>query len=204
MIVFASSGVAMQHGRADIAFACAGQAGTHSRGRGDGVRFYVFKGHRTEGLGTRGAGRYRRGLAGTRESAHVPDSDRLYALSSTDNNPFRPSESGRGLLINDAVVAMRWYVTSEREENLDVTAHASDDDGATWRPLPVRELLADAERALATAQQAPDPQAGPRAQALHDALAAEAADWLDHRLRYVQPDDPIRAAGRSGLSPSVR
>ncbi len=35
----------------------------------------------------------------------MPDTDRLYALSSADNNPFRPSESAPGLLINDAVVA---------------------------------------------------------------------------------------------------
>jgi hypothetical protein len=25
-----------------------------------------------------------------------------------------------------------------------------------------------------------------------EALAAEAADWLDHRIRYVQPDDPVQ------------
>ncbi|MGY5099770.1 hypothetical protein [Streptomyces sp. 900105245] len=146
----------------------------------------------------------------------MPDTDRLYALSSTDNNPFRPSESGPGLLINDAVVAMRWYVTSEREENLDVTAHASDDDGATWRLLPVRELLADAERALATAQQAPDRRLGralkpcttpwpprpPTGSTI--ACATSSRTTPSPTGPRIRPRARGSAAGRSGLSPSVR
>lgn len=121
----------------------------------------------------------------------MPDTDRLYALSSTYNNPWWPNDPGPGLLINDAVVAARWYLTNEREEHLVVAGHVSDDDGATWQPLPPRELLADAERALVRAAQAPGEEARRTAALLQDALAAEAADWLDHRLRYVQPDDPF-------------
>ncbi|RNF81161.1 hypothetical protein [Streptomyces botrytidirepellens] len=122
----------------------------------------------------------------------MPDTDRLYALASTYNHPWLSDEAGPGLLINDAVVAMRWYLTHEREENLAVAGHVSDDDGATWQPLPARELLADAERALVRAAQAPGEEARHTAALLQDALAAEAADWLDHRLRHVQPDDPAQ------------
>ncbi|MFF9158521.1 hypothetical protein ACF1AB_40570 [Streptomyces sp. NPDC014846] len=120
----------------------------------------------------------------------MPDTDRLYALSSVYNHPWLSDVGGPGLLIHDPVMAMRWYLTTEREENLAVTGHVSDDQGATWRPLPPRELMADAERALAAMAEYGGPQARQSAGILRDALAAEAADWLDHRLRYVQPDDP--------------
>ncbi|MER6452774.1 hypothetical protein ABT270_09115 [Streptomyces sp900105245] len=120
----------------------------------------------------------------------MPDTDRLYALSSVYNHPWLSGPDGPGLLINDPIVAMRWYLTNEREENLAVTGHVSDDDGATWRPLLPRELMADAGRALAAMADDGGPQARQSAGVLRDALAAEAADWLDHRLRYVQPDDP--------------
>ncbi|MFF1680746.1 hypothetical protein ACFVYG_32500 [Streptomyces sp. NPDC058256] len=122
----------------------------------------------------------------------MPDTDRLYALSSTYNNPFWSDEAGPGLLINDAFVAMRWYLTNEREENLAVAGHVSDDDGATWQPLLPSELLADAERAVERAAATSGDEPRRTAALLRDALAAEAADWLDHRLRYVQPDDPVR------------
>ncbi|MFI0813423.1 hypothetical protein [Streptomyces echinatus] len=120
----------------------------------------------------------------------MTDTDRLYALSSAYNHPWLSGPAGPGLLINDPVVAMRWYLTNEREENLAVTGHVSDDHGATWRPLRPRELMADAGQALAAMAQEGSPQARQSAGILRDALAAEAADWLDHRLRYVQPDDP--------------
>ncbi|MFE5219312.1 MULTISPECIES: hypothetical protein [unclassified Streptomyces] len=120
----------------------------------------------------------------------MPDTDRLYALSSTYNHPWLSGPDGPALLIHDPVVAMRWYLTTEREENLAVTGHVSDDHGATWRPLLPRELMADAERALAAMAEDGGPQARQAAGILRDALAADAADWLDHRLRYVQPDDP--------------
>ncbi|MFI5689115.1 hypothetical protein [Streptomyces sp. NPDC051636] len=120
----------------------------------------------------------------------MPDTDRLYALSSTYNHPRLSGPDGPGLLINDPVVAMRWYLTNEREENLAVTGHVSDDHGATWRPLRPRELLSDAEQALAAMADDPGPQTRQSAGILRGALAADAADWLDHRLRYVQPDDP--------------
>ncbi|MFD6335093.1 hypothetical protein ACFWGI_36715 [Streptomyces niveus] len=120
----------------------------------------------------------------------MPDTDRLYALSSTHNHPWLSDTPGPALLIHDAIVAMRWYLTHEREETLAVAAHVSDDDGATWRDLPPGELLPDAERALVEQAQKPRPDDRHAAPVLRDALAAEAADWLDHRIRYVQPDDP--------------
>ncbi|MFF9607573.1 hypothetical protein ACF1GY_35825 [Streptomyces sp. NPDC014684] len=120
----------------------------------------------------------------------MPDTDRLYALSSVYTHPWLSGPDGPGLLIHDPVVAMRWYLTTEREENLAVTGHVSDDHGATWRRLRPRELMADAEQALAALAHDGGPQAQQSAGLLRDALAAEAADWLDHRLRYVQPDDP--------------
>ncbi|MFI1701410.1 hypothetical protein ACH419_36395 [Streptomyces bobili] len=121
----------------------------------------------------------------------MPGTDRMYALSSTYNNPLWPHEAGPGLLITDAVVAMRWYLTNEREGNLAVAGHVSDDDGATWQSLLPRELLADAERAVERAAVTSGDQPRRTAALLRDALAAEAADWLDHRLRGVQPDDPF-------------
>ncbi|MGW6144430.1 hypothetical protein [Streptomyces sp. NPDC055140] len=121
----------------------------------------------------------------------MPNTDRLYALSSTYNNPWWPHDPGPGLLINDAVVAMRWFLTHEREENLAVAGHVSADEGATWQPLHPRELLADAERALVSAVPDPGEETRRTAALLRDAMAAEAADWLDHRLRYVEPDDPF-------------
>ncbi|MER6434177.1 hypothetical protein ABT272_41865 [Streptomyces sp900105245] len=120
----------------------------------------------------------------------MPDTDRLYALSSVYNHPWLSGPDGPGLLIHDPVVAMRWYLTNEREENLAVTGHVSDDNGATWRPLRPRELMADAGQALTATAHDGDPQTRQSASILRDALAAEAADWLDHRLRYVQPDNP--------------
>lgn len=119
----------------------------------------------------------------------MPDTDRLYALSSTYTNPWWSNDTGPGLLIHDAVLAMRWYLSNEREERLAVTGHVSDDGGATWRPLHTGELLADAEQALQHAEQAGG-AASRTAALLREAMAAEAASWLDGRIRYVQPDDP--------------
>lgn len=115
----------------------------------------------------------------------MSDTDRLYALTSVYTHPWLGDEDGPGLLIGDAVLAMRWYLTSEREETLAVTGHVSEDSGATWRPLTPGELLADAERSLATTTAEPD-----ATELLRRALWTEAADWLDHRIRYVEPDDP--------------
>ncbi|MFG3207358.1 hypothetical protein [Streptomyces sp. NPDC048192] len=122
----------------------------------------------------------------------MPDTDRLYALSSTYNHPWLSDVDGPGLLIHDAVVAMRWYLTHEREENLAVAGQVSDDGGATWQALTPGELYADAERALTEQAQASGQEGRRAAAVLREAMAAEAADWLDHRIRYVQPDDPVQ------------
>ncbi|MFF3958498.1 hypothetical protein ACFYY1_35575 [Streptomyces sp. NPDC001890] len=120
----------------------------------------------------------------------MPDTDLLYALPSTYNHPWLSDVAGPDLLINDPVVAMRWYLTHEREEELLVTMRISADGGAVWQELRPDELLAQAERALMERAQAPEHDGQRTAALLADALAAEAADWLDHRIRYVQPDDP--------------
>ncbi|MGW2449115.1 hypothetical protein [Streptomyces sp. NPDC001675] len=106
----------------------------------------------------------------------MPDTDRLYGLSSVYTHPWLSGPDGPGLLIHDPVVAMRWYVTTEREENLAVTGHVSNDNGATWRRLRPRELMADAEQALAALAHDGGPQAQQSAGLLRDVLAAEAAD----------------------------
>ncbi|MFF5030113.1 hypothetical protein ACFY2J_38705 [Streptomyces collinus] len=133
----------------------------------------------------------------------MPDTDRLYALSSTYNHPWLSGPDGPALLIHDPVVAMRWYLTTEREENLAVTGHVSDDHGATWRPLRPRDLMADAEHALTVMAHDDALQTGQSAGVFRDALAAEAADWLDHRLRYVQPDDPTPYRPEEPSSPEA-
>jgi hypothetical protein len=114
----------------------------------------------------------------------VPDIiRRLCGLSSTYTDYRLAGEPGFSLLIGDPVLAMRWYFTHEREEGLAVEGRVSDDNGVTWRLLPVRELFADAERALPSAR---------HAGLLRDALADDAADWLDVRIRFVPPDDPTQ------------
>ncbi|MDQ1005840.1 hypothetical protein QFZ82_000325 [Streptomyces sp. V4I23] len=75
--------------------------------------------------------------------------------------------------------------------NLAVAGHVSYHGGATWRPLHPRELLADTESTLLRAAQAPGEAARRTAALLRDALDVEAADWIDARIRYVQPDDPF-------------
>ncbi|RNG38006.1 hypothetical protein [Streptomyces botrytidirepellens] len=115
----------------------------------------------------------------------MPDTDRLYALSSTYTNPWWPGESGPSLLIHDPVLATRWYLTHEREQNRSVAAQVSTDGGKTWQPLPAHALMADAENVLATAAQAPAEATRRLTALVQDAMAAEAAEWLDHRIRFV-------------------
>lgn len=110
----------------------------------------------------------------------MPDTARLYALTSTITHPFLTGEDGPSLLIHDPAPAMRWYLTHEQEDNHAVTVQASDDGGRTWRPLPVHDLLTDTEHALST---------DGRAALLHDALTAQAATWLDTRIRFPPADE---------------
>lgn len=109
---------------------------------------------------------------------------RLYALTSLSTHPWGDDVPGPKMLVNDPLVAARWFLTIEAEEIYAVTGHVSDDNGATWQPLLPSELLRDAQQHLSSA--------GPTASGSRRALAAEAADWLDRRIRFQQPDDPIR------------
>ncbi|MFE9291947.1 hypothetical protein [Streptomyces olivaceus] len=111
----------------------------------------------------------------------MPDTARLYALTSTVTHPFLTGEEGPSLLIHDPGLAMRWYLTHEQEDNYTVTVQASDDAGRTWQALPVHDLLAAAEHALAA-----DSHAG----LLRDTLTDMAADWLDGRIRFTPSEDP--------------
>ncbi|WP_331725930.1 hypothetical protein [Streptomyces sp. NBC_00470] len=119
----------------------------------------------------------------------MPDTDRLYALSSTHTSAYLDGD-GPALLVNDPVVAMRWYLTTEQEDRLAVSGLSSDDDGRTWQECPPAELFADAGRALDQRTQPSEPNGHHVAQLQRDALAAEAADWLDDRIRYTPPGDP--------------
>jgi hypothetical protein len=119
----------------------------------------------------------------------VPDSTSLYALTSVYNHPWWPSQAGPSLLIHDPVLAMRWYLMHEREDNLAVAVQASRDEGATWQPLPSRELLAEAEHGLVAWPDTPKAAA-----VVRDAFDGEAAQWLDARIRHVPADDPAPPA----------
>ncbi|MGQ5638971.1 MULTISPECIES: hypothetical protein [unclassified Streptomyces] len=66
-------------------------------------------------------------------------------------------------------------------------------------PLSGKRWYADAERALAERAQAPG-EDGRRA----SALSVKAADWLDHRIRCVQPDDPVQHRPPTPASASWR
>ncbi|MFJ5635270.1 hypothetical protein ACIQF5_21865 [Streptomyces goshikiensis] len=120
----------------------------------------------------------------------MPDTSRLYALTSTYTGPWWPSEPGPSFLINDPVMAARWYLANEQEENLAVAARTSTDNGATWQALPPRELWAHALEHLDIAGQSQDKAVLQATAALRDRLEADAARWLDGRLRFVEPDDP--------------
>jgi hypothetical protein len=107
----------------------------------------------------------------------VPDSDRLYALTSIYTSPSWDG-AGTGLLIDNPVTAMRWYLSYDREENLAVTPRGSSDGGATWQPLPLATLWAQGARL--SRQQRFRPWQNSPVQTTHliNAVAAEAADWL--------------------------
>ncbi|MGW9032632.1 hypothetical protein ACWGQ5_53610, partial [Streptomyces sp. NPDC055722] len=101
--------------------------------------------------------------------------DRLYILSSIYTDYRLRGETGPSMLISDPVLALRWYLRHEREEGLAVAGQVSEDGGLTWRPLPISELYADADRAVPGAQ---------REALLRDALAGEAAEIAEgKRLR---------------------
>ncbi|MFI8194513.1 hypothetical protein ACIF8T_38350 [Streptomyces sp. NPDC085946] len=117
----------------------------------------------------------------------MPDTARLYALTSTITHPFITGEEGPALLIHDPALAMRWYLAHEQEDNLAVTVQAGDDGGRTWRPLPVHDLLTDTEHALAADDQAA---------LLREALTGLAATWLDRRIRLLPAAGPRSAARR--------
>jgi len=117
----------------------------------------------------------------------VSDTDRLYALSSTYTGPWWDGR-GPGLLAADPILGLRWYLTSEREEQFDVTGQVSSDGGVTWKPLTPHQLMADAEQEMRNHQGQSWPDYSYTS--LRRRLDAEAADWIDHRIRYVQPDDP--------------
>ncbi|MFB6984513.1 hypothetical protein [Streptomyces sp. NPDC056304] len=123
---------------------------------------------------------------------------RLYALRSTPTY-HAIDAPGPSLLINDPLVAMRWYFAHEREQFTSVAAQVSDDEGVTWKFLLPHTLWADAQSALAqwSAGLGPVGRAARPMRVeervvypLREALAADAARWLDHRIRFVDPDDP--------------
>ncbi|MFD4243635.1 hypothetical protein ACFWP3_18865 [Streptomyces sp. NPDC058525] len=121
----------------------------------------------------------------------MPDTSRLYALTSTYTGPWWPSEPGPSFLINDPVMAMRWYLDNEREQNLAVALRSStDDDGATWNPLPPGELWAHTLQHLDDTAQTADESGQRDAAALRAQVETDAATWIDHRIRFVEPDDP--------------
>ncbi|MFE2850208.1 hypothetical protein ACFXJO_03645 [Streptomyces lavendulae] len=120
----------------------------------------------------------------------MPETSRLYALTSTYTNPWWPAEPGPSLLINDPVMAARWYLDNEQEENLAVATRISTDHGATWQVLPPRELWAHTLQHLDAASQSPDEPGQRAAAALREQLEADAAEWIDRRIRFVAPDDP--------------
>ncbi|WP_330342657.1 hypothetical protein [Streptomyces sp. NBC_00557] len=108
-------------------------------------------------------------------------SDRLFILS-TASASSASGEPGPCLLINDPVVAMRWYLAHEQDD-VAVSVRRSRDGGRTWQPLQVPELLAEAK-----AHQAVSGRTGDTA-LLWDALAAEAAAWLHQHLSHVAGEE---------------
>ncbi|MEV6676215.1 hypothetical protein AB0N09_05010 [Streptomyces erythrochromogenes] len=123
----------------------------------------------------------------------MPDTSRLYALTSTYTSPWWPSEPGPSFLINDPVMAMRWYFDHEQEQNLAVALRSSTDGGATWQALPPRELWAQTLQHLDAVAEIPGVygiERTRRGTALREQVEADAAEWIDHRIRFVAPDDP--------------
>lgn len=118
----------------------------------------------------------------------MPDTSRQYALTSIYTIPWWPSEPGPSLLINDPVMAMRWYLGNEREQSVVVTLRSSADGGATWQAMPPGELWAHTLQHLDAAAQNPDDRHA--ATLLREQVEADAAEWIDHRIRFVEPDDP--------------
>lgn len=121
--------------------------------------------------------------------APMPDTHCRYALSTS--RPHRQtSDTATGVFTHDPLSALRWYLAHERGPAPSVTMHASNDNGATWQPLPPHQLMAEAEASLTARHHAPG------VQDLQRLLAADAADWLDARIRFLPPHEPITPPSR--------
>jgi hypothetical protein len=72
-----------------------------------------------------------------------------------------------------------------------VSGQISRDGGASWQPLTVSALLHDAPGTLDTEAATVLDRQDRVTAVSRQALAADAADWLDVRIRFVEPDDPI-------------
>jgi hypothetical protein len=124
----------------------------------------------------------------------VAVTDRLYALSGSYTSFYAADTVGPSLLISDPTVALRWFLTHEREGDLAVAMQVSDDAGATWRLLPTRQLHEDVELVLADARRDPDVPRRRVGARLQDALDREAAEWLDARIGFAPPEEPVPPA----------
>ncbi|MFE2729189.1 hypothetical protein [Kitasatospora sp. NPDC059327] len=103
-----------------------------------------------------------------------------YALASVYTDPYLGGTYGPSLLTSDPATAAHFFLDTDRLGHLEVTAHATDDDGALTPSRPgdiVRRALAEL----------------PQDDARRDTLRTAQADWLEDRLWQPQ-DEPSDAA----------
>ncbi|WP_457470128.1 hypothetical protein [Streptomyces sp. TE4109] len=115
-------------------------------------------------------------------------SPRLYSMTTRYTDQFLAGEEGPNLLCDDPIAALHFALTASTNSPLAVSCSTTT-DGRTWTRMPLRDLHADADRALQQTVKPPmypgyPDSSSPRPlDALRQLVEHAQADWLDAALR---------------------